>query len=224
MQKAIHIGIRIFENLSLFIFGRHCAGCGREGEDICRVCLSHLPVSLRTYDIKDTIACFDYQLPIVKRAVRNLKYSGKHALARVLGKLLYERMLEEYGDLKLYKNFIDPLIVPIPISAKRRRERGYNQSALLARAIVACDTEKLFSYANILEKVRETPHQADIANRKKRLKNVNNSFALKASADIRGRNIIVIDDVSTTGATIAEARRVLLAHGARMVIGFTLAH
>ena len=81
---------------------------------------------------------------------------------------------------------------------------------------------------DFLIKPKETEHQARIENRKERLKNIQGSFAVKNTANninsIKNKNIILIDDITTTGATLAEARKVLKQAGARKVIAFTVAH
>ncbi|KKS56700.1 MAG: Competence protein F, partial [Candidatus Nomurabacteria bacterium GW2011_GWF1_42_40] len=77
---------------------------------------------------------------------------------------------------------------------------------------------------DILIKPKDTKHQAHIENRSERLKNIIGSFTVKNSEIIKGRNIILIDDILTTGATLSEARKVLKRAGARKVIAFTVAH
>jgi len=77
---------------------------------------------------------------------------------------------------------------------------------------------------NILIKPKETEHQARIRDRRERLKNIAGSFAVKNNEKIKGKNIILIDDILTTGATLSEAKKVLKQAGARKVIAFTVAH
>ncbi len=119
----------------------------------------------------------------------------------------------------------ETLVVPIPITKNRKRVRGYNQSALLARAFVENLGEKEFKYGgDIIEKIRDTIAQAKIRNRTERLKNLQGAYKIKSNAIVKGKNIILIDDVSTTGATLKEARRVLREAGARNVIALVVAH
>ena len=77
---------------------------------------------------------------------------------------------------------------------------------------------------NVLIKIKETEHQANIKERRDRLKNLSDSFSVKNSKMIEGKNIILIDDVTTTGATLSEARKILKQSGAKKVIAFTVAH
>ena len=77
---------------------------------------------------------------------------------------------------------------------------------------------------NILIKPKETEHQARIKDRRERLKNLIGSFAVKNGEKIKNKNIILIDDITTTGATLSEARKILKQYGARRIIAFTVAH
>jgi competence protein ComFC len=150
------------------------------------------------------------------------------------------------------ENFVSPILIPIPLSKKRRRERGFNQAELLCREIIKIQKKnrltpdpspyqgegcqrrgEVFTLAtNILIKIKETEHQALIKDRNRRLKNLEGTFAVKNHRPnekekanfLKGKNIILIDDITTTGATLSEARRMLRASGARKVIAFTVAH
>lgn len=211
---------------------------------------------------KDIISLFDYRSPIVKEAVWQLKYRGNKKIAALLAAILYDELLgflEEYAPLT---NFANPLIIPIPLSSKRKRERGYNQCELLVNELIHLDISaskwdavdfdkhsvapspplplskgemekgvmwqkdsvgRNFSISKTaLVKIKDTPSQTKTESRKEREKNLKNCFSIRE--EIAGRNIILIDDVATTGATIEEARRTLLNAGTRKVIAFTIAH
>lgn len=172
---------------------------------------------------KGIIACFDYRDTLVRQAVWELKYRGNKKVAKLLGAALYDELLaflEEYAPLT---NFSEPLLMPIPLSRARRAERGFNQCELLADILVELDNGRNFARSHGLTKTKDTPSQTKSDTRKKRLENLKDCFAAAASA-VKGRNIILIDDVSTTGATIEEARKALRRAGARKVIAFTVAH
>ncbi len=173
---------------------------------------------------KDIISLFEYRTPLVKEAVWQLKYAGNKKIATLLAELLYDELLaflEEYAEMT---NFSDPLLVPIPISAKRRRERGFNQCELLADALEELDAENNVTVRKTaLTKTKDTPSQTHTDTRKKRLENLKDCFRADTEL-VAGRNIILIDDVATTGATLQEARKTLLSAGARKVIAFTIAH
>ncbi len=123
------------------------------------------------------------------------------------------------------ENFRESILIPIPLSPARYRERGFNQAELICRELVSLNPEAdLKFYSDVLIKPRDTLHQAHIGNRSTRLKNLIGSFSIIHPEKIKGRNIILIDDVTTTGATLSEARKILKRGGARKVIAFTIAH
>lgn len=154
-----------------------------------------------------------------------LKYEGKKRLANLFGEILYEKIIEELSDLIVMENFSSPILIPIPLSKKRYRERGYNQTELICRELVHLSLDEVFTLkTNVLTKIKETEHQARIENRATRLKNIVGSFAVKNSELIKDRNIILIDDITTTGATLSEAKKVLKKSGAKKIIAFTVAH
>lgn len=109
-----------------------------------------------------------------------------------------------------------PVVVPIPISRSRLRQRGFNQALLLARQIFP----GISISWRLLEKVRETERQASLSLQERR-KNIKGAF--RASEEAKGRRILLFDDVYTSGSTIEEAARSLMAAGARQVAALTLA-
>src|SRR3989338_7038024 len=95
---------------------------------------------------KDTVALFDYSHPVVKEIVWELKYNGNARIADKLGEILYDHIQQEFLDLALFEKWGRPILIPIPISDKRRFERGWHQSELLCEQIMAHDNEKTFRY------------------------------------------------------------------------------
>lgn len=206
------------------IFPSRCLVCGESGSDLCSSCLSDFPEAEREC-ARWIFPVYDYRHPPVKKSVWLLKYKNKKRLAKVFAEILYPRILEELADLRMFENFKNPVLTPIPLSGKRLRERGFNQTLLICRELLRLDAEKNFKLEkNVLIKPKDIEHQARIENRAKRLKNIVGSFAIKDAEVIQGKNIILIDDVTTTGATLAEARKMLRQAGARKVIAFTVAH
>jgi ComF family protein len=109
-----------------------------------------------------------------------------------------------------------PLLLPVPLSAERLRERGYNQAWELTRRLGRA--LRMPTEAALLLRVRDTPHQLTLAP-EKRAANVHDAFAIepRRSEEIRGRRVTLVDDVMTSGATAAECARVLLQAGAAQV-------
>ncbi len=167
---------------------------------------------------------FHYKDPLVRQALWALKYEGSRRVASLFAALLYESMVEIISEASLYDNFTEPLLVPIPLSQQRYLERGWNQSELLCKEIMKLSPQ-WHCDKTILKKVRHTLPQTKLS-RKERLGNLKGCFEIDTdkTAFIRNRNIILIDDVTTTGSTLAEARRTLLKAGARHVLAFAVAH
>lgn len=129
--------------------------------------------------------------------IHSFKYNGKVALARPLGEMMAQAITNPYDY---------HFIVPIPLHKKRLRERGFNQSLLLAREV-----GKRFGiqieYTN-LKRIRPTEPQINLKG-KERLKNVKGAFAVTDGGVFKGKRILLIDDVYTTGATVSECAKIL---------------
>lgn len=210
------------------LFPRACFGCQVKGVWICDNCLDqarHVPVESDQVDVVETLSVFAYHQPVIKTAIWQLKYQKVRNIAALFGQLLYERVIEELSDWASYHHSDQKfLVLPIPISSGRKRHRGFNQAAEIAKHFCAQD-KSLFTYLpDGLIKNRETKAQALITNRRERLQNIVGSFAVRHPAKIKGAHVIVIDDVTTTGATLREAKKVLKSSGAKRIILTAVAH
>ena len=214
----------IKDNILSLVFPVSCISCRVSGVDLCMNCIGDFPPAERE-SAKWIFPLYDYRHPPVKKALWLLKYKGKKRLAKIFAEILYGNIMEELSDLSVMQNFHDAILISIPLSKKRYRERGYNQAELICKELVKLDNNLNYKLeASVLVKPQETEHQARIRNRALRLKNIIGSFAVQNENLIKNRNIILIDDIITTGATLAEARKVLKASGARKIIAFTVAH
>lgn len=203
--------------------------------DLCLSCLSLAPPAERE-SAKWIFPLYDYRHPSIKKSLWFLKYKGKKRLANIFAEIIYDKILEELSELSVMENFREPILIPIPLSSKRYRERGFNQAQLICEELIKINNlrdsvdEKLnlSLEKNILIKIKETEHQARIKDRRARLKNLIGSFAIKNAEEnvnlLKNKNIILIDDITTTGATLNEAKKTLKQAGARKVIAFTVAH
>ena len=213
------------------VFPVKCIACGKNGVDLCLSCLSEAPGAERE-SAKWIFPLYDYRHPTIKKSLWLLKYKGKKRLANIFAEIIYDKILEELSDLSMLENFVEPILIPIPLSRKRLRERGYNQAQLICEELIKINNLRhgvdVQLENNILIKIKETEHQARIKDRHARLKNIIGSFAIKNTEEnvrkIKSKNIILIDDVLTTGATLSEAKKTLKQWGARKVIAFTVAH
>lgn len=149
---------------------------------------------------------------VIRQAVHELKYKNLRAVAGLFGRLLHD-----------YLN-TNPLpaevIVAVPLHPKRLRERGYNQSLLLARELARLSQLPLVE--DCLVRERHSPPQARTANVKERRKNVAHVFACR-DRRLKGKAVLLIDDVSTSGATLDGCARALKRAGAASVWGLVLA-
>ena len=168
---------------------------------------------------------FHYKNSKTKKLIWDIKYKGNKTLVRAVAEMLHEHILEDLGDIHLMIDFREPIMIPIPATKRRMKEHGFNQCERIVRELERIDINKSFETSyKILTKTKNTDSQAHTKNKSARLINLKNSFKVDFSEKIRGRNIILIDDVWTTGATLGEARGELLKAGARHVIAYTIAH
>ncbi len=166
---------------------------------------------------------FSYHTPIVQQAIWNLKYKGNKKVAVLCAEMLYTAITEILKDNIRLSGSTLPLLIPLPISKERLRERGWNQTEMLAYELSALDVNRNFKInSSVLYKIKHTQPQTKL-NRKERLENLKNCFAVSNQEIIRNKNIILLDDVTTTGSTITEAAETLKKAGAAYIIAFTIA-
>jgi ComF family protein len=172
----------------------------------------------------DIIAVFDYKDKLIKEMIWSLKFRGRKNLANIFAKILYDEIIAETAELEIFNNFTQPILISIPLSKKRLNERGYNQSDLIAQKISILGTGYLDLKRKNLVRIKNTPPQSSFKNRRERLKNLQDCFAVRNPHEIKGRNVVLIDDVTTTGATIKEASKALKQAEVKKIIAFTVAH
>ncbi|CAN2041257.1 competence protein ComFC [Candidatus Magnetomoraceae bacterium gMMP-15] len=151
----------------------------------------------------------------LKNAISHLKYHKKIQLAKPLSKILQNTFF------KFWKKHDVDLVIPVPLHIKRLRQRGFNQSYLLIKNWKN-NHELPKVNLKILERRRWTTPQTNLK-RKERLTNLNNAFIVLNPNPIKGKTILLIDDVYTTGSTVNECSKVLLKAGAARVDVLTLA-
>lgn len=151
---------------------------------------------------------------ILRRAVHRLKYGHKRFLGELLGRLLAEVVREDAALCRA------EVVVPVPLYVTRRRTRGFNQAEVLARALAG--SSGLPVYCDVLLKIRRTAPQTGLS-RPLRRENLRGAFVVRDPAVLRGRRVLLVDDVLTTGATATECSRELLSAGAGGVVVVTVA-
>jgi ComF family protein len=202
-----------------------CAGCGRFGEVVCRQCVAAFRAAATPADrfaaadpgtvvgdaLELAIAAFEHQ-GTLRRALQRLKYGGSGRIALPLARAAAPA-------LEALTGISGPLpLVPVPVHAARQRQRGYNQAALLARALA---TEARLPVRDILERRRATVRQHGLG-KAARLHNLRGAFSLRDGARTP-QHVILVDDILTTSATLEACAQVLRDAGAAAVYGFAIA-
>jgi ComF family protein len=209
-------------------FPAACSGCGREGEPLCASCRPALdarlglpggtPIGLPA-DLPPPLLQLEWCAPFagpVRAALHDLKYAGERRLASPLGEAVARRW-RRVGEGAT-------VVVPVPVHAERERRRGYDQAALIGAVAAA---ELGLAYVRALERARATIAQFELG-REDRAANVAGAFRLRgpereAVGAVSGRWILLVDDVVTTGATLAACGFALEAAGALAVSAIAVA-
>ena len=219
-------------NLLDFIFPKRCVSCSQVGAYICRGCFSKIefvdapvcpacqrqaiggrvhPGCAKRYGLDGLVVACGYRDPI-KVAIKKVKYKWVYDIESILVDLLALRIWK----FDLAQSVI---LVPVPLHKKRKNWRGFNQAEILAKTL---SRKFATNYAEILIRNRETKTQVGLS-RDDRKKNVRDAFSLAGGVSIGGEDLVLVDDVYTSGATMAECAKVLKRSGAKSVWGIAVA-
>lgn len=200
-----------------------CAGCGVRGLWLCEECYGQAPAWSPPWcarcGVPDAFGCRCRDVPPMLDAVRSvglyrgwietavhqLKYGQESARSVHLG-LFLARAIEDLGSIDL--------LAPVPLHRRRLSERGYNQSALLAEAVV--HSTGIASLPDVFRRTVDTPHQTRLSAQERR-RNLAGAFEVLRVDQVAGRRVLIVDDVYTTGSTAAEFAAVLRRSGATWV-------
>jgi ComF family protein len=184
-----------------------CPYCGRwlSTPDVCGACVEASPPFEHGY------YGFYFEGPL-REALLAFKFRGRKDVGRLLIRLLDK-------ELKAMREAFD-VIVPLPVTEKRLKERGFNQSYVMAEEIGAITGKPIVF--SCLYKQKETKDQYTLSKEERR-KNIKGAFAVSGPEAIRGKRVLLVDDLMTTGNTVSEASRKLLSAKARAVLIFALA-
>ena len=214
--------------------GKFCSICGErvlssyaetdpEGLRRCPVCRR----IDRPFDRAVAYGSYDGGL---RELVHLLKYNGVRPAAKVLGRMLadvFSALEPEFEQARLDRGMFDQqpvLVIPVPLYKIRRRQRGFNQAELIARAALKFHPvrERMQLAPELLQRTRDTHSQIGLTSHQRR-ENLRGAFAATRAAEVTGREVILVDDVYTTGTTATECARVLRRAGARRVWVATVA-
>lgn len=171
------------------------------------------------------LAPLRYAHRTARRAIAATKYRGNERVAQLLGEGLGPYLAEEVAERRLFGTFTDPLCIPIPLHPSRLRERGFNQSERIAHAMLHTLQDTRITFApRALMRSKRTHAQARTVHKSERVVNMVNAFTIPDTSIVRSRDIILLDDVITTGSTLHEASRALRGAGAREVLCIAVAH
>ncbi len=199
-----------FYKLLTLLFPPSCYVCHKEGDVLCTPCIQSLRKSIDTPH-RYIHSLYSFKDIRVKRIIHAIKYYHRRDLVQPL---LYE--LNNYQFIRENKW----ILVPVPMLGIRKYIRGYNQAEVIAQTISTLYSLEIHN--TLLKRSSYRKRQVKTSSRSLRIQNQKKSFSVIAS--VQNLNIILIDDVTTTGATLDEARHILLKHGARNVVALTLAH
>lgn len=218
-----------------YLLPGQCVVCGNKGSILCPACRARLPrlipgcpgcgqkniLGLFCLNCQDLVEqyYFDgllslgtYEKSGLKSALLVLKYQGGKNIGIILGKMLGRLLSNHWRQASAeFKNSI-PIIIPLPLHPRRERERGYNQSLLIARGVSAVTTWPINLGLQRISYQSPSTH-LNYNQRQQQLK-----YFVYRDTDLIGKNVILVDDIITTGATAQAASRALKQAGAKKVI------
>ena len=177
------------------------------------------------FDDPDIIVLSNYKQTLAKKLIWELKYKNNEHSAKILAEIMYAEIIGYLNDWIIFEDFKNPILIPVPLSKEKLEKRGYNQTEVLVTHIIELDQEKNLSFEfKAISKIRDTSDQSSLKTKAARLKNLKDCFRVINPEKIKNRNIIIIDDVITTGATIKEVKKTLKGAGARKIKVICVAH
>jgi len=224
------------------LFPQFCLICKKEGDIVCKDCLSLIEVSEQQFcpfcetpkivigkgkcplhekmNLDGLFSATDYKNILIKKLITSFKYNPfLKDLSPHLASLIIAHFLLSENKI-IFKQKENTIIVPVPLSAARFRWRGFNQATLLAKEL--SEFLKASLQVNNLIKIKEAQPQVSLSKERRR-ENVQNAFFLRNPQIVKGKRIFLIDDVFTTGATMEECAKVLKIGGAKEVWGVVIA-
>lgn len=206
------------------LFPQFCLNCGIEGTYLCEDCKSILEITgfhqkYSAPNLKDLYFVLSYNNPLSKKLIQRFKYEP---FVKELAKPLSSLIIAHFQLMDNKPDFSGFLIIPVPLEKRRMKWRGFNQSREIAEELASSSGLSLRVLSNILIKTKETLPQVELSD-EERKENIKGVFFCQNQEKIKGKKILLVDDVYTTGATMAECARILRESGAKEIIGITIA-
>ena len=182
---------------------------------------NHLSLLPQVHTVRNTsiTTLLPYNEAPVKDTIQTLKYERSKKATHLLASALADYLLESLAEGSLFTSPQKTILIPVPLARKRQHERGYNQVTEVLALLPSYGVSTIVR-TDIIGRIRETPHQTRLP-RAERLTNLINCFALanaSLTGALKGYHIVLIDDVTTTGSTLLEAKSVLEKTGATITL------
>ncbi len=216
------VEMKLAEELMNFLYPPHCPKCNAYVEtrgawcETClrqTACVQKLPLSVEMAGVLASVWTIGHYRGGLRELIRGLKYQGKKE------NLPYIHTLLRASDLNIGEMFGAAAAVPVPLHSSKERERGFNQTELIFRDWLE---NSGIPMERMLSRNRRTAAQYGLAPKARR-QNLRGAFSLVEGADVRGRRILLLDDIMTTGATLFECAKVLKEAGAAGIHALVLA-
>lgn len=188
----------------------YCTALIRHDMTECTVCRVHFPLFPRIETVPSGAVCaapFTYE-STVRNAIIRFKFQNKKRYAQSFARLTAQVVNEVYKDMTI------DVITAVPLSAISKRDRGYNQSELVARKMAELLN---IEYEELLVKQKQNRLQHEL-NFEERILNVKGVYSVKNQKSIKDKTILVVDDVMTTGSTLSECCTILQQSGAKRIL------
>ena len=213
---------RIKNFLINLLFPKYCLGCQREGDYLCEDCQATLEISsihqkADLEELSDLYFAADYQKPLIQNVIQQFKYEP---FIKELAKSLSSLIIEHFQLLDNKPDFTDFILIPVPLAKRRQRWRGFNQAEEISLNLA--EFWKIPLLNGTLFKIKNTLPQVELSD-EERKESIKGAFICKSPEKIKGKKILLVDDVFTTGSTMTECARILKVSGAREIVGIVVA-